>query len=110
MRAAGVPSQPADPRIIALSQQGVSLETVQAACAEAKRSKPNESLGVSYIAAIIQRWAKEAASINAQGARQPRQQTSKQDARAAAAASIGLGAPSHDERNTIDGEARLING
>lgn len=108
MRSAGVLSQPADPRIIALAAQGVTVETVQAACAEAKRSKPNESIGPGYIVAIIERWAKEAKSINAQGAQQPR--TTTQDARAAAAASIGLGAPDHDERNTIDGEARIIEG
>jgi uncharacterized protein YdaU (DUF1376 family) len=71
MRAGGVQSQPADPRIIALSQQGVTVETVQAACAEAKAAKPNESIGVGYVVAIIQRWAKEAASIQAAGAQAP---------------------------------------
>lgn len=73
MRSVGVMSQPADPRIIALSEQGVSLETVKAACAEAKRSKPDESIGPAYVIAIVERWAKEAAAINAKGARAPGQ-------------------------------------
>lgn len=71
MRSAGIQSQPADPRIIALSEQQVPIATVKAACAEAKRAKPNEALGVGYIVAIIQRWAKDASAINAQGARAP---------------------------------------
>jgi len=73
MRTAGVRATPADPRVIALSEQGVSLETVQAACEEAKQSKPGEVIGIGYVAAILQRWAKEAAGINAKGARAPGQ-------------------------------------
>lgn len=71
MRAAGVQSQPADPRIIALAEQGVSLETVTAACDEGKRSKPGERLGVGYVVAILQRWAKEAAAVDVSGAEAP---------------------------------------
>jgi len=71
MRSHGVQSQPADPRLIALAQQGVTLDIVTSACAEAKRAKPGESVGVGYVVAIIERWAKEAAAINAKGARTP---------------------------------------
>lgn len=108
MRAAGIMTQPANPMVIALAEQGVSLETIRAACVTAREAKPNESIGVAYVVAILQNWAKKAAEINAQGARPPSQPTTKQDQRAAAAASIGLGAPSHDDHNTIDGEARII--
>lgn len=73
MRTAGVMATPADPRVIALAEQGVSLETVQAACEEAKQSKPGEVIGIGYVAAILQRWAKEASAINAKGARAPGQ-------------------------------------
>lgn len=72
MNAAGVRSQPADPRLIALADQGVTAETVTAACNEAKASKPNESIGPGYVVKIIERWAKEAASLKANGAAQPR--------------------------------------
>ncbi|SNT33619.1 Uncharacterized conserved protein YdaU, DUF1376 family [Noviherbaspirillum humi] len=71
MRAAGVPSQPHDPRILKLAEQGVSAATVSAACADARESRPNESIGVGYIVAIINRWAKDASSIAAAGAQAP---------------------------------------
>ena len=77
MRENGVQSQPADPRIITLAEQGVSIETVQAACIEAKASKPNEPVGVGYVVAIIQRWAKDASAIKVQGARAKVQKQSR---------------------------------
>ncbi|MFS0757521.1 hypothetical protein ABC383_22865 [Noviherbaspirillum sp. 1P10PC] len=72
MRTAGIPAQPADPRLIALASQGITPETVAAACGEAKRSKPNESIGVGYVLKILERWAREKASMNVAGAVQPR--------------------------------------
>jgi hypothetical protein len=72
MRRAGIQAQPADPRLIALAAQGITPASVTAACEEAKRSKPNESIGVAYVAKIIERWAKEASSLNVAGAAQPR--------------------------------------
>ncbi|MFC3107415.1 YdaU family protein [Undibacterium arcticum] len=71
MRKNGVQSQPADPRLIAMAGQGVTPETVEAACAEAKRSKPGESVGVGYVAKILERWAKDADALKAQGAAAP---------------------------------------
>lgn len=72
MRAGGVMTQPADPRLIALAAQGIDAETVAAACEEAKRSKPNTRLGAGYILAILERWAAEAAAMKAAGAKPPR--------------------------------------
>ena len=77
MRENGEQSHPADPRIITLAEQGVSIETVQAACIEAKASKPNEPVGVGYVVAIIQRWAKDASAIKVQGARAKVQKQSR---------------------------------
>lgn len=74
MRKAGVQSQPADPRLISLAEQGVTPETVDAACAEAKRSKPNETVGVGYVVKILERWAKDAAGLKAKGAAAPQKQ------------------------------------
>lgn len=71
MRQSGVQSQPADPRIIALAEQGVSVATVAAACEAAKASKPDESIGAGYIVKIIERWAREAANLQTNGARPP---------------------------------------
>lgn len=71
MRRCDVQSNPADPRLIALAEQGVTPETVTAACEEARKARPNERIGVGYVAAIIERWAKDAATLRAAGAAQP---------------------------------------
>lgn len=63
--AAGIKTQPADPRLIALADQGVTVQTVEAACAEAKAAKPNEVIGLGYVAAILTRWAADASKIDA---------------------------------------------
>jgi uncharacterized protein YdaU (DUF1376 family) len=73
MRAFGISSNPGDLRLIALADQGVSVETMQAACETAKKAKPNEPISPAYVMAIVERWAKEAAALNATGAAQPQQ-------------------------------------
>jgi len=72
MRKHGVMSQPGDPRLIALAEQGVTVETIEAACEEAKQAKPGERIGPAYVAAIVQRWSAEAKSIDAAGAKPPK--------------------------------------
>jgi len=67
----GVKTQPAHPQLIALADQGVSLETVAAACVEARESKKGEVIGLGYVIAIIERWAKAGKSLNAHGALAP---------------------------------------
>lgn len=75
MRSAGIESQPADPRLIALADQGVTPATVTAACQEARKSKPTERIGVGYVAAILERWSAEAGKLQANGAAPPRTTT-----------------------------------
>ncbi|MDK6077921.1 YdaU family protein [Massilia varians] len=65
---AGISAQSGDPRLIALAAQGVSVETVQAACAEAKVSKPGEAIKPGYVFAILERWSAEASKLRANGA------------------------------------------
>lgn len=72
MRSSGVETQPADPRMIALAAQGVLPETVAAACAEAKKSKPGERITPGYVLAILSRWSTQAAALDVGGATQPR--------------------------------------
>lgn len=72
MRAAGMQTQPADPRLIALAKQGVSVETVTAACEEAKRAKPGQRLGAGYILAILERWSADAMALKVAGAAAPK--------------------------------------
>jgi hypothetical protein len=72
MRAAGVLTQPANPMLIALANQGVSPETATAACEEAKRAKPDEQIGPAYVFKILERWAKDAAALKVAGATAPK--------------------------------------
>ncbi len=69
MRAEGVMAQAGDPRVMALSRQGVGVETVTAACAEAKRARPGERIATAYVVKIVERWARDARFIEARGAR-----------------------------------------
>lgn len=73
-RANGVRCQPADPRLLQLAAQGVTPETVAAACMEAKESSP-DSLNLGYVIKIIERWAKKAAEVQAKGAAAPKRET-----------------------------------
>lgn len=71
LRDAGVEAQPADPRILALSQRGVTPETLKAAAEEAKRAKPNERIPVGYVIGIVERWARDAEAVAAGPAAKP---------------------------------------
>jgi hypothetical protein len=72
MRAGGINAQPADPRLIALADQGVLPQTVAAACTEAKQARPGERIGVAYVVAILNRWSADATKVAAGGANQAR--------------------------------------
>lgn len=72
LRNVGIQIQPADSRVIALAEQGVTPETVGAACEEARRAKPNEQIGVGYVIKIIERWAAIAAEMKVSGAVPPK--------------------------------------
>lgn len=72
MRKAGVQTNPGDPRLIALAEQGVSPETATAACETAKQSKPGQRIGPGYIFAILERWALDAAALKVAGASAPK--------------------------------------
>lgn len=61
MRRHSIDAQPGDPRVLAASSAGVTVETVEAACAEAKGAKPNERINAGYVLSIAQRWTADAA-------------------------------------------------
>ncbi len=71
MRAYGINADPGNMLMRKLAADGVTVETMKAACEEAKRSKPSETIGPNYVIGIITRWAKEAAALNASGAAPP---------------------------------------
>jgi uncharacterized protein YdaU (DUF1376 family) len=108
MRAFGINGNPGDLRLIALAEQGVTAETVKAACEAAKKAKPNESIPPAYVLSILERWAKEAAELKAAGATPPRQgqagyQTATDKARSWASRITGDNRHDHrDEPEFID--------
>lgn len=106
LRRVGVMVSPHQLQIAELARQDVAVESIVAAAEEARRSHPNESIGINLVIAILTAWAKKAQAMNVAGARPPPAQssTSSRDAsRAAAANSIGLGARNHDpEPDTFD--------
>lgn len=100
MREQGVMAAAADPRIMALARQGVGEETVKAACAEAKRARPNERIGTAYVVKIVERWARDARLIEARGARAHGLRCASFERREALDELTG--------RKTIEGAARLV--
>lgn len=70
-RQSGVEANSANPEVIALAEQGVTAETVAAACEEARRRKPGERLPVAYVARVLESWARRAAGTRANGAQAP---------------------------------------
>lgn len=71
MRRFGISSNPGDLRLIALAEQGVTPETMQAACEEAKRAKRDAAIVPNFVFSILERWAKEARELQAACAAQP---------------------------------------
>lgn len=68
-RKAGVTVQPHNPKLIELAKQGVTPETVTAACADGLAAQPGAGFG--YVLAIITRWSKEASEMQVSGAIRP---------------------------------------
>jgi uncharacterized protein YdaU (DUF1376 family) len=61
MRRHSIEAQPGDPRIIAAAASGITVETIEAACAEAKSSDPTGRIKAGFVIAIAQRWTTDAA-------------------------------------------------
>ncbi|MBN3758175.1 hypothetical protein G3N95_35030 [Paraburkholderia sp. Tr-20389] len=101
MRSQGIEASPADPRLQALAAQGVERETVEAAASTARRARPNERIAPGYVISIIERWAAEAKRIAVAGGCSPTRAAARDVQRSAAAASIGLGVPTHEREPRI---------
>jgi hypothetical protein len=65
MRKHSVDAQPGDPRLIAAAAAGITPETVEAACAEAKASDPSGRIKAGFVLAIAERWTRDAAAPRA---------------------------------------------
>jgi uncharacterized protein YdaU (DUF1376 family) len=69
LRKRGVNTNPADPRLLAMSEQGIGVELADAACDEARRTLGDQAvLALGYVVKIVERWAREADSLAAAGA------------------------------------------
>jgi len=71
MKPFGIEVSPGNLLMQKLAADGVTPETVTAACKDAKRSKPDEAFGPNYVISIITRWAREAAELKVAGAAKP---------------------------------------
>ncbi len=69
-RERGVQCTPSNPDLVALVEQGVSLETAIAAADHARISKPDGQLPLRYVTRILEDWATRP-TVNAAGAEAP---------------------------------------
>lgn len=60
-------ANPSHPSVIALAEQGVDLETLEACCKETRESKPNESISIGYVLKKLEGWKAQAKAISVQG-------------------------------------------
>lgn len=107
MRRFSIDAQPGDPRIVAAAEAGISIETIEAACAEAKSSDPTGRIKAGFVIAIAQRWTADAAKPRIH----PRstQTRSYHDDRADTIAGLtGRTRHEHDDERTIDVPATAV--
>jgi hypothetical protein len=67
LRKHSISASPAHPSVIALAEQQVDLDTLDACCAEVRKAKPNESISVAYVVKKLEGWRSQAASIDVRG-------------------------------------------
>ncbi|EIF30943.1 hypothetical protein BCh11DRAFT_06455 [Burkholderia sp. Ch1-1] len=113
MRRHGIEAQPADPRIIAASEAGYAVETIEAACAEAKAAKPNERISPLYVLRIAERWTADAAAPRATASQRPASHAqTRDDSRRRAAYELTTvtvtATPDQQHAEVIDVDARRI--
>jgi hypothetical protein len=60
-------AQPANPRIVALAEAGVTSQTVSDACDEAHRQHPDEVISAAYVCTILERWQRDATAPRVNG-------------------------------------------
>lgn len=62
-----IAANPSHPSVIALAEQGVDLETLEACCKETREAKPNETISIGYIVKKLEGWKAQAQAISVQG-------------------------------------------
>ncbi|CAG9225806.1 hypothetical protein [Burkholderia vietnamiensis] len=104
MRRNSVEAQPGDPRVIGAADAGVTVATIEAACAEAKNAKPNERISAGYVLTIARRWTDDAAKPPARASPSANGHRSYHDERADVIAQLTGQKPAHKtaEHGVID--------
>jgi hypothetical protein len=112
MRKHSIDAQPGDPRIIAAAAAGITPETVEAACAEAKSSDPTGRIKAGFVLAIAERWTAEASKPRGAPAGRPAFTNTRDERRRAGWAEL-TGNSATDESPTqpaevIDGHVKFL--
>ena len=68
MRKYTINANPSHPSVIALAEQGIDLETLEAACKETREAKPNETISIGYIVKMLEGWKRDAQLVSVKGA------------------------------------------
>jgi hypothetical protein len=111
LRAGGADSQPGQPHVIALAEQGVPRETIEAACLEAreirKREDSSDRITSRFIVSIIERWANQASNLNVKGAAAPKENIHAKRERTLDGL-LDRRPDDSDEHRTIDVPSRIV--
>lgn len=67
LRKYAINSNPSHPSVIALAEQGVDLETLEACCKETREAKPNETISIGYVLKKLEGWKAQAANVKLAG-------------------------------------------
>ncbi|WP_063892748.1 YdaU family protein [Burkholderia ubonensis] len=110
MRRHSIDAHPGDPRIIAAAEAGMTVETIEAACAEAKASDPTGRIKAGFVVAIAQRWTADAAKPPPSVRASPIASARDERRRAGWAELTGNTSPEPvaQPAEVIDGHAKLI--
>lgn len=101
MRRYSIPANPSHPSVIALAEQGVDLETLEAACLETREAKPNEAIAVNYIVKKLEGWKRQVDGMNVRGASRPPPQRSYHDERADTIAGLTGRSQRHEHNDNV---------
>ncbi len=86
MRRHSISAQPADPRVIAAAEAGITVATIEAVCLHVKEKKPNENIGSGYVLATAKGWIADASKPAVVGTASTGRRQTSQDARLAQSA------------------------
>lgn len=108
MRRFSIEAQPGDPRIVAAAASGMTVETIEAACAEAKASDPGGRIKPGYVLSIAERWTREANAPRPAGVSRGGSLNARDESRRRAYEVLTGKTGTQPEPETLDGHAKLL--